>query len=316
MNEGSPYPTLITPRVEGLSLHEWSQQNQDWIQSLFEEHRVLLFRDFDLGGSKGFAQVTDVLGNGERLPYRDRSTPRETHGDKVYCTTIYPSEHSIRLHNEGSYWAAHPLKAIFGCITPSETGGETPLGDVHGVHERIDPAIREEFVRRGWMLMRNYNAGFGLPWQEVFQTQDKSEAEDYCRKTGIDFEWRSDDHLRTRSVRPPVLHHPRTGEALWHNHAAFFHITSREEPIRESLQAEYASEDLPYNTYYGDGGEIDPEVIEHINAAYDAEKFMFRWREGDVSLIDNLRIAHARQPYTGDRLILVALMEPWTPEAA
>lgn len=310
------FPTLITPNLEGLDLVEWVAGNRDFVQRLWEERRALLFRGFELDGIEGVRRLTEIAADGPRLPYLDRSTPREEYAPGLYSTTIFPQANTIRLHNEGSYWTAHPQKAFFACIMAPETGGETPIGDVHAVHERIDPEIREEFARRKWMLARNYHHGFALPWQEVFQTTDRSEVEAYCATHRIDFEWRDGDRLRTTQVREPILRHPRTGEPLWHNHAAFFHITTREPRLREALQREFADEDLPYNTYYGDGGEIDPDVIRHINAAYDAETVMFPWQRHDVTIVDNLRLAHARQPFTGERLILVALTEPYVPPQA
>ena len=78
---------------------------------------------------------------------------------------------------------------------------------------------------------------------------------------------------------------------------------------------EFDEEDLPYNTFYGDGGRIDPGVVSHLNDAYDAELIKFRWQVDDVHLIDNVRMAHAREPYEGDRLILVALTEAFVPGA-
>jgi alpha-ketoglutarate-dependent taurine dioxygenase len=306
-----PFPTLITPRTRGVRLLDWLTVSRDAVQALWEDKRALLFRGFEPWSQDDFRRMTDAVGEGPRLPYVDRSTPRQEYGDNVYCTTIYPAENTIRLHNEGSYWLTHARKAIFGCVTAPHTGGETPIGDVHAVHERIAPEIRAEFAERKWALVRNYSEEFALPWREVFQTQEKREVEDYCRKSRIEFEWRGGGRLRTIQRREPIIDHPRTGERLWHNHAAFFHITTREEPIRSALQYEFADDDLPYNTTYGDGGAIDPEVIRHINAAYDAELVKFTWEVGDVHMIDNLRLAHAREPYAGDRLILVALMEAW-----
>lgn len=308
-SEEHRYPTLVTPVVEGLDLNEWAADNTAFIEELYHEKRAILFRGFAPPGVEGFGKFVDLASGGPRLPYRDRSTPRDSYGDNIYCTTIYPAEQTIRLHNEGSYWIAWAMKAFFGCITAPDKGGETPIADVHGVHERIDPKVREEFARKKWMLVRNYNDGFALPWQEVFQTSERSEVEDYCRSNRIDFEWKDGDRLTTRQIRPAIRKHPRTGEALWFNHAAFFHITSREDAIRDSLLAEFGEDELPYHTRYGDGSPIDPEVVRHINAAYDAELIMFRWQEGDVHLIDNMRLAHARQPYEGERLILVALTE-------
>ena len=50
--------------------------------------------------------------------------------------------------------------------------GQTPIGDVHNVYNRVDPKIREEFEQRKILYVRNYNNGLGLRWQEVFQTEE------------------------------------------------------------------------------------------------------------------------------------------------
>lgn len=309
--DDGPYPVLVKPAIEGTPLAPWAAENRDWIEQLFWDKRSLLFRGWDLGGTEGFEQVVDAVSFGERLAYKDRSTPRKTYGDRIYNATVYPNDQTINLHNEGSYWLAWSLKAVFACVTASETGGETPGADVHAVHERIDPEIREEFRRRKVMYVRNYNDGFGLDWQTVFQTDTVDGVEEYARENRIELEWKGGERLRTRQIRPAVRTHPKTGEALWFNHAAFFHISSRDPSVREALEGEFAREDLPYNTYYGDGGEISDDVVRHVLDAYEAEKFMFRWHEGDVHLFDNMRLAHGRQPYTGDRLILVALTEKY-----
>ena len=103
-----------------------------------------------------------------------------------------------------------------------------------------------------------------------------------------------------------------SGEPLWFNHIAFYHLSSRPEAVRDALLSEFGEENLPFNTYSGDGGSIDPATIRNINEAFDAEEFMFRWQEGDVHLIDNMRLSHGRQPYTEERLILVALTEAYS----
>ncbi|CAO3408499.1 TauD/TfdA family dioxygenase [Azospirillum largimobile] len=68
-------------------------------------------------------------------------------------------------------------------------------------------------------------------------------------------------------------------------------------------------DDLPYATRYGDGSPIPDSVIAEINQAYEAEKVQFPWREGDVMLLDNVAVAHAREPYIGDRMVYVAMGE-------
>ena len=125
------------------------------------------------------------------------------------------------------------------------------------------------------MYVRNFGDGFGLPWQTVFQTTNPAEVETFCRSHGIEFEWKKGNRLRTRQVRQAVAIHPKTGDIVWFNHAAFFHISTLEPNISEALLAEFLEEDLPHNTYYGDGSPIEPAVLDEIRTAYQQETVIF-----------------------------------------
>jgi len=50
---------------------------------------------------------------------------------------------------------------------------------------------------------------------------------------------------------------------------------------------------------------IPSEVITHIHEAFNAEKVSFPCQVGDVSIIDNMLASHAREPFTGDRRVVV-----------
>ena len=304
-------PVVVEPKVEGLELVAWARENHEYVDRLFREHRALLFRNFDSGGMRGFEDFVEAASQGERLEYKDRSTPRNTYGDRIYNATVYPAEQTINLHNEGTYWVRWARKLFFGCHQNSETGGQTPIADVHRVWQHIDEEVRAEFEARGVLYVRNYNHGFGLTWQEVYQTEDPTAVEAYCGENDIELEWKPEGRLRTRQKRPAVRFHPETNEPCWFNHAAFFHVSALDETLRKAFLAELGEDELPYNTYYGDGGQIDDTTVRHLLEAYAKEKVVFRWQEGDVALYDNMRIAHAREPYTGERLILVAMTEPY-----
>jgi hypothetical protein len=79
-----------------------------------------------------------------------------------------------------------------------------------------------------------------------------------------------------------------------------------DEASAASFEGSFAREDLPVNSYYGDGSEIEAEVLHAILVAYDAASIRFPWQVGDVMLLDNMLVAHGREPFTGDRLITVA----------
>ena len=80
-----------------------------------------------------------------------------------------------------------------------------------------------------------------------------------------------------------------------------------EENDRISLTKELGEENLPRNTFYGDGQPIEIEVLEHIRKVYNQEKIKFQWNKGDIMMLDNILTAHAREPYKGERKVAVAM---------
>ncbi|MFF0161139.1 TauD/TfdA family dioxygenase [Streptomyces sp. NPDC005263] len=275
-------------------------------------HGAVLLRGFDIGGVDGFAEVVRAL-SGEPLKYTERSSPRSTIKGNVYTSTDYPQEEEIFLHTENSYQSSWPRLLYFHCAEEPETLGATPLADIRRIHGLIDPAVREEFERRGWMVVRNFHDGFGVDWRQVFNTEDRAEVEANCRAKDLEFEWTADGGLRTRGIREAVHTHPDTGERVWFNHITFFHHSTLAADVGEGLLELFGEEDLPSNTYYGDGGSIPAEVMDHLRSCYRAASTRFDWRHDDVLVVDNMLAAHGREPFTGPRRIAVAMAEPYAP---
>lgn len=304
-------PLVVEAAIKGVSLRDWALNNRELLETQLLKYGAVLFRGFTLSTAEDFEQTVSALA-GEVMQYRERSSPRTEVGRNIYTSTDYPAEHSIFPHNEHSYSLTFPLKLFFFCLSPPARGGETPLVDTRRVYRNISPETRERFLEKGWMYVRNFNDGFGLSWQTVFQTEDRAEVERYCRSKAIEVEWKPDNRLRTRQVRPVTARHPRTGEVVWFNHATFFHVSTLEPPVREALLAEYRDEELPNNTYYGDGSPIEPAVMDELRAAYLKDTVSFPWREGDVVMLDNMLTAHARAPFEGPRKILFAMADPFS----
>ncbi|MCP2256427.1 Taurine dioxygenase, alpha-ketoglutarate-dependent [Streptoalloteichus tenebrarius] len=300
-------PLVITGDSE--SVHERIRRDRERIRAALTRHGAVLLRGFAVGGVEGFDQVVREL-SGTPLTYSERSTPRSRISGNVYTSTDYPPQEEIFAHNENSYQAVWPLTLYFYCVEPPLTQGATPLASTREIHASIDPEIREEFERRKWMVVRNYSDELGMPWQESFNTDDRAEVDAYCERNGIRTEWLGGDRLRTRAVREPVHRHPVTGERVWFNHATFFHVSTLPEEIRTGLLEMCGEENLPNNTYYGDGGVIPDDVMDHLRACYRAASTRFDYERDDVLVVDNMLSTHAREPFTGPRRIAVAMAEP------
>ncbi len=304
------FPLLIEPNLPGVNLNAWAEGHRDELDAKLAQHAAILFRGFAVGGVPGFESFVNAS-CGEALRYSERSSPRSQVEGNVYTSTDHPQSQTIFLHNEQSYSLSFPLRIIFHCVKAADKGGETPIADVRRVYQGVDPEVRERFARQGYLYVRNFGDGFGLSWQTAFQTDDPKVVEAYCEANQIECEWKDGGRLRTRQKRRALGCHPLTGEPVWFNHLTFFHVTTLEEPVRSSLLSELAPEDLPNNTFYGDGSEIEPAVLDHLRSLYHRETVAFPWQEGDIMLIDNMLAAHARSPFEGSRKVVVAMSNPY-----
>lgn len=307
--DGSRLPVVAEATVPELDLAVWARDNRATIDSALLDHGGMLFRGFrmsEVGQFEAFAKsVAESL-----VEYSERSSPRSNVAGRVYTSTDHPPDQRILLHNEQSYTLNWPMKIAFACLVPAVEGGRTPLADTRRILARLDDVVVSRFAERGVMYVRNYDQGLGLPWTEVFQTGDRAVVEEHCRAARIDFEWLDGDRLRTRQLRPALRHHPHTGEPVWFNHALFFHASSIEASLYESLRSSLRDEEMPFNVFYGDGSAIEPATLTALRAAYDAETVSFPWRAGDVLLLDNMLACHGREAFVGPRQVLTAMADP------
>lgn len=270
----------------------------------------ILLRHFDLRSLSEFNQLAHHI-SPNLLEYINRSTPRTNLGGKIYTASEYPSNKRIVFHNENAYTTEWPDVLLFFCVVAARSGGETPLADSRYVFSKIDKKIIDKFNEKKVLYKRNYIKGIDLSWQEVFQTDDKKKVANYCQKYGMQFYWHTPNdknlELTTTQISQATLQHPKTSEILWFNQAHLFHESALEENDKNILMTMFEKEFLPRNAYYGDGTEILEKDIQLIHHAYESERIMFQWQKGDVLILDNRLMSHAREPYTGERKVVVAM---------
>ncbi|HET9711566.1 MAG TPA: TauD/TfdA family dioxygenase [Pyrinomonadaceae bacterium] len=307
----STFPLVIEPVLDQMNLVAWANSEREKLEALLLKHGAILFRNFRIASVGQFEQFARAI-SPDLLDYLERAAPRTEVGKNVYTSTEYPADQRIPLHHEMSYSHNWPTKIWFHCVEAAAQGGATPIAEDRKVFQRLDPKIKEIFMRKKVMYTRNYGEGVDLSWQDVFQTEDRSRVEEYCRQAKTEFEWKDHNRLKTRQIRQAVAVHPKTGEMVWFNHAHMFHISNVEPAVREALLSEFKEEDLPRNAYYGDGTKIEDSILDEIRGVYDELAVSFRWQEGDIMMLDNFLASHGREPFVGPRRILVALAELYT----
>ena len=305
------FPLVVQPNVDSVNLVTWASGNKDFIEAQLLKHGAILFRDFENDSETRFEQFVRAI-SPQLLDYNERAAPRREVGSQVYTSTEYPADQRIPLHHEMSYSHNWPTKIWFYCQQPAQQRGATPIASDRAVFKLIAREIKEQFMQKKVMYVRNYGEGVDLSWQEAFQTQDRAAVEEYCRKVHTEFEWRGGNRLRTRQVRQAVATHPKTGETVWFNHAHMFHISNVEPSVRDSLLAEFKEDELPRNAFYGDGAPIESSVLEEVREVYRQAAVTFAWQQGDIMMVDNFLVSHGRESFVGPRRILVAMAEMYT----
>ncbi|UFR01707.1 TauD/TfdA family dioxygenase [Streptomyces sp. Go40/10] len=287
----------------------WAAEYRDALRAQVTEHGALLVRGL---GLKDPDQVGAVFARlaGELLPEREAFAPREAHGAGLYSSTPWPANQPMCMHHELSYPLQVPGLLLLACLTAPEDGGATAVADATEVLDALPAELTERFEREGWLLTRTYNDEIGASLAESFGTDDRDAIERYCRANAIDTRWQGDGSLHTEQRRCAVVRHPLTGRRCWFNQIAFLNEWTLAPEVREYLVDEYGAERLPFNTRYGDGSPIPEDVVQRINTVYEQHTRREPWQAGDLMLLDNIGTAHSREPFTGERRVLVGMAEP------
>jgi alpha-ketoglutarate-dependent taurine dioxygenase len=286
----------------------WAAHFRNDVRQIVARHGSVMIRGL---GVRDHAQTAAVFGRlaavgllAEREPF----APRTALGNGLYSSTQWPATQQMCLHNELSYLPDPPAFMFFACLTPPAAGGATPVGDASAVLQALPQPLVARLDHEGWLLVRNYNDEIGASWAEAFGTGDRGAVEHYCRSQGIEFTWNGDG-LSTRQRRRAVVRHPVDGRPCWFNQVAFLNEWTLDPDIREYLVDSYGPDGLPFTTRFGNGEPIGEDVVNLINNAYAAHTVSEPWQAGDVMVVDNIRTAHGREPYQGDREVVVGMAD-------
>jgi len=280
------------------------------VEALIAEHGGVLLRGLGIDSAERFQSVVEELGDPLWQSYRGGNTPRSAITAAVFTSTEYPARFDISLHNEMSYANRWPAKLFFCCLIAAETGGATPVCDGKALVEDLKPDVRERFIGHGVVYHQHMHGGFGLgkSWQQTFETDDPAEVEKFLQDSDATFSWTEDGGLRVAQHRPAVRAHPVTGEQVWFNQADQWHPSTLPGDEAETLlEVVESPEDLPHWVTYGDGSLISEDDLNEVRLAADRNKVAVPWQAGDLLMVDNMRMLHGRQAYTGARRIAVAM---------
>jgi alpha-ketoglutarate-dependent taurine dioxygenase len=298
-------PRHMVVHAAGRRLPDFISTERPTLQSHLHSVGAVLLRGFSGVDRTSFEDAVRCFAprlmqeNGEHVPVDGMAS--------VYTPVPYAAEQKLLWHNENSFNAEWPHLIAFCATVPASTGGETLLVDSRAMLDRLDSPLVDEFRAKGLCYTRTMGLGVGRDWRQVFRTDDRRAVEDRCRREQCEFSWLDDDVLQTRSVRPAVVVHPHTGERCWFNQVPHWHPWFLEPELRAEFLDLFGEHKLPRDCTFGDGTPIPDAAAAAIAAAYTSLEWPVAWEPGDILFVDNVALAHGRNPYSGPRGLLVAM---------
>ncbi len=309
--DGCSFPIVLSPSQKSFNVINWAKENKSHIKNLLNKHGAILFRGFFLPSIITFEKFAAACTSENWVEYVEQTSPRTRVKSNTSTSTEYAHDRQIFPHNELSYSGTWPHYIFFYCKQPAQNGGETPLTDCRALYRDIPEYIMKKFKEKKLLYVRQFSNHMGIPWKRAFAVDSEEEMAKYCKENFIDdLHWKADGTPKLSYKRDVAIMHPDTGDYCWFNHGAFFNSHSLEGELKDFFLSNFSIDELPYNTFYGDGEPIEPDDIDILRSLYYKHSVKFQYEKYDVILADNMLIAHGRAPFEGERQIMVTMTEP------
>jgi len=297
----------------------WSRERRSLLDALVLEHGGVVLRGFPITTPEQFDRFAGLFPI-YRHGYAGGMAPRRHVTGNVLESTYLTEGFKLSLHSEMAYMNSFPPRIAFFCQQASPVGGETIIGSLAELTHRIPPALREKIERHKVRVVRNYapcGASRALEtiedtnqigWDEAFGTEQRSEVERLCGSLGLEFAWNEDGSLTLFDLVAPFTTHPETGERVYRS-SLHTDITSERQGMSAARDQLIAGQKHPSGSYLDTGEKLAREEAECIHRIQEEIEIAWRWRDGDLMILDNLQVAHGRNPFSGPRQVHVALLE-------
>ncbi|GKT51328.1 clavaminate synthase-like protein At3g21360 [Colletotrichum spaethianum] len=305
------------------------------LQDLLDQHGAVLIRGVGHPSAETFSQLVGAAeqARGSRphvqIGLAGKRTPL---ADNVWTANEGSPSTRFYQHNEYSRYTRFPSNIHFYCVKKAKKGGATPIANSAYVFEKVQariPALVEEIRKRGLGMKMVFRApgdeakvnqfnwagkhSFG---QELLPGDDEAtkrqKVEKQVRKLTSDFKWNDDGSLELTQHIPGIRRLPTSGRPVWFNGLVGRHGITRD---IGALDPPHIGRDgmtyLP--CVYGDDEPIPRELLNKLIEVIDEEEISLVLEEGDLLLVDNFQVSHGREPWEGDRQILVSMWDATTP---
>ncbi len=315
------------------SLVSYCVQEKAELRHQLNVHGALLFRGFNVASTQQFRAVLDGLGvEPSPFPYAG-NTLRDSTGPSVSDVTYAPPWTSIFPHNEMFYWFRQPRFISFFSEQCEGTQGETTVVDCRRVWTDLPDATKRVLETARFFVESRYaseevgrknplSLGTQLAntWQSVAGSPHRSAFEAHVAEGRGKVSWARDGSVRVKMDNALVVAHPETGEAIFRGlsidplvstRLCNRNMLHRMAPIDRlkcrGINVLLSAASRLQRRIGLVGGRLTRAQVREIYEIVWRHTSLFRWREGDVMVLDNLSMGHGRLGVGGPRTLHVAI---------
>eukprot|EP00927_Polykrikos_kofoidii_P030009 TRINITY_DN25891_c0_g1_i1.p1 TRINITY_DN25891_c0_g1~~TRINITY_DN25891_c0_g1_i1.p1 ORF type:complete len:330 (-),score=34.12 TRINITY_DN25891_c0_g1_i1:205-1194(-) len=221
-----------------------------------------------------------------------------------------PPSLRIQFHNEMAYSRRFPQRVAFAMFKQADVGGTTLIVDNVKVTQSLSSPLKKKMHELGVRYTRLLydESESDLPdffnsWQASFCTNDPNEAT--VKGSGIDafVEWYEGPggvrRVKHTVWAPVFVMHPVFGEI-------YFTSVLNRHPSWQDGHAVFGAlpyECRPYQCVWGDGTAFSDREISELREVQDGAMERIELQQGEVLVLDNLRVQHGRTTFSGPRLL-------------
>jgi alpha-ketoglutarate-dependent taurine dioxygenase len=281
-------------------------QNKDYLKNRIHEHGAVLLRGWNVDVTQ-FSKSSRVLG--DLIPDISCSAgPRTELAQGVHTANEAPPCELIPFHHEMAQCSSPPKYVLFHCDIAPVSGGATPIIHSWRLAEKLKssyPQVADKLRQRKIRYVRelppdtDMTSPLGKSWKDTFGVQSQEDVERVLCAQGFDWEWLRRNWLRIIGPVVPIFVRQNGRDTLF--------------TAAESVFLSKVCPNRPLKSFiYGDGSPLDSQTKE---AFLLLGKFAFEhsvhapWEKGDVLILDNATVMHARDSFVPPRRILVAMID-------
>ena len=326
-------------------LRDFLSSNSSEIIMDIATHGAVLLRGFDLRCPKDFESAILAISNFQGINKCLMSEPgRElVRGTRfvLHTNNLYKTGGSLYLggfHSENYYSPDVPSYIAFFCEQASRIGGETGLVNTAKLFSDLPEGLKTELKHRAYWVaawpLAKMASRYGVNVQQM---------EQFCLDSGLPVVAQYGQKYASM-YKPCVIEHPITKEhSLVLNYSVELMKYGLDRAIQRAFLPDYSSKEWllhrlswrfpliglldKLDVLFRDPGTVwrtltrksfdarvseifSKEAIGLLATSIRNRYSSFKWRAGDVLIVDNLKMAHSGMPGSGARTLRVLICNP------